>query len=218
MVIRIHRNLFSIISKLKISKLIKFTREQGRGGLGVGVAGDGRGEVRPDGELGRWSSGDGVGAVYGEFESEESERERASLGREREREVATFIERGEGRREGDGEGEKRSATNSIDGHQWRSSLREREKEKRGGGEGAVDGFRLRGRTGAAMRGTRARGSLAAAAGKEGRWEKGRGARWGPPDGEGAGGGFGQLGLLGLYGPKRPVGLGFRVFFLFYFKI
>jgi hypothetical protein len=96
-------------------------------------------------------------------------------------------------------------------------LREREKGKQGGGEGAVDGFRLRVRTdaaggrdsgpaGAAVRGTR--GSLAAVAGKEGRREKGRGAQWGPPDGEGAGGGFGWLGRLGLYGPKRTVGLGF----------
>jgi hypothetical protein len=140
MAICIHRNLFSIISKLKISKLIKFTnqglnrktaffylgsscsnarnstsrehggsvaaREEGRGGLGIGVAGDGRGEVRPDGELGQRSSGDSVGAVYGEFESEESERERGWVQGRREREVVAFIERGKGRGEGVGEGEK----------------------------------------------------------------------------------------------------------------
>jgi hypothetical protein len=70
-------------------------REQGRGGLGVGVAGDGRGEVWPgcyaNGELRRWSSGDGVGTVFGEFESE---RERVSSGRERERGSSRARERG----------------------------------------------------------------------------------------------------------------------------
>jgi hypothetical protein len=45
--------------------------------------------------------------------------------------VASFIERGEGRGVGVWEGEKRPALNFIDGHQWRSSLREREKGKRG---------------------------------------------------------------------------------------
>jgi hypothetical protein len=59
--------------------------------------------------------------------------------------VAAFIVRGEGRGEGAGREEKRSAMNSIDGHQWRSSLRGREEET-GGGEGVVDGFWLRGRT------------------------------------------------------------------------
>jgi hypothetical protein len=47
----------------------------GQGRFRRRVAGDGRGEVRLDDELGRRNSGDGVGAVYGEFESEESERE-----------------------------------------------------------------------------------------------------------------------------------------------
>jgi hypothetical protein len=76
------------------------------------VAGDRRDEVRPgccaDGELGRQSSGNGVGAVYDEFESER-ERERASSGRERGG-GGGFIERGEGRGEGAGGGGGRETT------------------------------------------------------------------------------------------------------------
>jgi hypothetical protein len=147
------------------------------------VAGDGRGEVRPvccaDGELGLRSSGDGVGAVYGEFEGEESERERgrARGGREG---GSGFYREMRGERRGHRGEEKRPAMNSIHGHQWRSSLREREEET-GGGEGAVDCFRLRGRTDAL--GGRDGGPAGAASWRRrlgrGKGRREKGARWGP---------------------------------------
>jgi hypothetical protein len=72
------------------------------------VAGDGRSEFRPiccaDGELGRRSSGNGVGAVYGEFVSEESERERASLGRREREGGGSFYSERRGERRGCREG------------------------------------------------------------------------------------------------------------------
>jgi hypothetical protein len=105
---------------------------------------------------------DGVGAVYGEFESEENERERGRARGGREREVLDFYRerRGEERAPGGGE-RKGPAMNSIDGHQWRSSLREREGETReekkwstvsgSGAERARQGARRRARAGRAAR-------------------------------------------------------------------
>jgi hypothetical protein len=199
MATRIHWNLFSIISKLKISKLIKFTNQglnrkfaffylgairahremKGHGlragsmaldreGLGRAGARTG-GEVRrgccTDGVLGRRSSGDerrrgrGVRRVR-ERGERERERGRARGGREREVLDCYRERRGEERAPGGGE-RKGPAMNSIDGHQWRSSLREREGETReekkwstvsgSGAERARQGARRRARAGRAAR-------------------------------------------------------------------
>jgi hypothetical protein len=125
---RIHQNLFSTISKLKISKLSLFTRRDqtakiaffylgafvhvqewrltSRGGLGgLGGQGTGAAEVAGDGEVraparlhGWRTTNGGVGAVAGELENEES-RGRASSGRERGRESGRFY-RARGKRRG----------------------------------------------------------------------------------------------------------------------
>jgi hypothetical protein len=114
----------------------------GQGGLGVGVAGDGRDEVRPDGELGRRSSGDGVGAVYGVFASEESERERGRV--QGEGDGGFYREmRGEGR--GTGEEEETTGISAIDGHYGGGFLMDGEEEvgeregETGEKKGAVSG-------------------------------------------------------------------------------
>jgi hypothetical protein len=130
---RIHRNLFSTISKLKISKLSLFTRrdltpkiaflylgafvhaQEWRSTSSEGLGGQGTGATEVLRGRGR-SSG---GAVGGEQGSEEHVRERegAQGGRE-EGSPDAFIER---ERRGGGESGRETATdhqNAIDGHQW----------------------------------------------------------------------------------------------------
>jgi hypothetical protein len=163
---RIHQNLFLTISKLKIPKFIKFTNQglnrkfaffylgalaqaQGNGGRrtggsasGSGMAEQGRGATEVVGWRGRAPTT--KGDVHG------GELRRRTHGERRERTTGfscrggrargrgcPFYRGGEGRGEGAGEGEETTGHHhTIDGHQWWSSLREREGET-GEEKGAV---------------------------------------------------------------------------------
>jgi hypothetical protein len=127
-----------------------------------------------------------------------------------------FYREGEGRGESAG-GEKMTGISAIDGHYGGGFLIDGEEEV---GEREERRRRDRFWLGHEPGGSDGRGFLAVVAGK-GKRRREKGARWGPPGGEGAGGEHRAATAVWLAGPKWPVRFGFRVFFsffLFYFKI